>query len=450
MKSMVSTLALALAATTLQITPVDLSIATVPFDSDVDVTLVPNGQAEIRREPTITRVKVEIDRADPLNAFSATHRSWVVWAVSPEGEFENLGELEVDGRGAELETVTSFTRLGILVTAEPYFRVESPAATVAFRSGPARDRDVRIDSLTVEVGQRDYSTITLPPQGSIHPRISQARMAVAVAENSVTDETTSSPLRQARIDIESMEQLLRRGTPLDVVLGYANDAIRLSDLALREGRREAEQARLAEANQRVRTLEERLREAEQDRDQANARERDGTTRINELLAEIEDVREDSRAMRLERDSAERDLATAEAEIRDLRNPWPPIVTALVYGFGARQTPRGLVLTLPATSFNRDNLTPEGREWLARFAGTIAFGNVPEVWIEGHSSSDRGLEESEQRAATVRDYLVETGLPGSAVYGRGLGASAPIPGTEAGSDNEINERVEIIVREFGAL
>lgn len=451
MKRMSSTLLLTLLSVLLQSTSIDVSVATVPSDSRVDLLLMPNGEVEIRRDTNITRVKVKIDRTDPLTASRRDFRAWVVWAVSPEGEFENLGELKPDGRGAELETVTSLTRLGIMVTSEPHFRVESPSSEVAFRSGMPRDNDVRADLVNAQVGMTDYSAVTLPPQGSIHPRVSEARMAIAIAEASNGQEATNTFLRQARVAVDSMEQLLRRATPLDVVLNYANEAIRLSDLAMRQSRTAEEARRLMTANDRVRDLEASLALSEEDRGRATTRERDATTRINELLAELEAERDAKRELTLERDAAQRDLAGAQAQVRELQDPWPPLVRALVYGFAARETPRGLVLTLyPETAFSRSSLTGETREWLARLSGVLGFGEAPEVWVEGHSRRDNQLKQSEERAAAIRDYLVEAGLPDSMVHSQGLGASVPVPGTEDNPDDPLNERIEIVIREFSGV
>ena len=448
MNCMMPTLALTLLAGLLQATSVEVSVATIPPNSRVDLALLPEGAAEIRRGGTLSRLKVEIDSVEPLSAFRSDLRAYVLWAVSPEGEFENLGELEPDGRGAALETTTSFERFGLLITAEPHFRVDSPASTVGFRSGPARSRDVRTDTLRAEVGRHDYSGVTLPPQGGIHPRVTQARMAVAVAESEIASETPGAPLRQARVALDSMEQLLRRSTPLDVVLSYANDSIRLSHFALLEARTERDRRTLSDANQRIRELEDALALMGEDRDRIGARERDAASRINALLAELESVREENRSLTLDRDSAERELTAAQAEIRSLRDPWPQLMTALMYGFGARETPAGLLLTLPADAFRNNALPPETREWLSQLAGTLLFSEMPEVWIEGHSSDARGQAAWEERASLVRTHLVAAGIPEGKVFGGSPGSPGQAP--EGAAADPLPDRIEIIVREFGAL
>lgn len=438
-----------LAQATSQAPSLDVSIATVPADSRVNLSLIPNGEAEIRNEASGVRVRVEVERVEPLNALGQEFRAWIVWAVTPEGEFANLGELTPDGNRARLETTIPYARLGILITAEPHFLVSAPSSNVAFRSGAARRDETRIDRLRVSVGTTDYSGLTLPPQGSIHRRVTEARMAVAVAERAVTTTISNARLREARVALDSLEQLLRRETPLNIALPYANDAIRLADLAVREDRIRSEQGRLDEALRSVDRLEASLDTARQNLSRSEEREREAAGRIGELVTEIESVRDANRDLAIERDSANRNVAGLEERIRALENPWPPLEAALITGFGARRTPRGMVMTLPPSAFGDDGLQPETREWLSRLGGALAFGEVPEVWIEGHSVQDRALEVSEERARAVGDYLIATGMSATRVQARGLGDLSPIPGAEAAGAGDLNERVEIIIREFGS-
>lgn len=445
---MIANLLLSVAVGLAQAPPVEVAIATVPPDTRVDLTLSPSGKVEIRREETLSRVKVQIDQIAPLTV-DPDLRSWVVWAVSPEGDFQNLGELESDGRKAELETVTPYSRLGILITAEPHFLVDSPSAPVAFTSSTANKSETRVDRLSVDVGVREGS-LSLPPQGNIHPHVTEARIAVAIAESEASGPRSTARLRQARVSLESLEQMLRREAPLNVLLPYANDAIRLADMTVREAREEAAEDRLRQLDDRVRSLEQSLDRTRVDLERTEANEQASETRASQLLEEVEQVRNTTRSLTLERDGLSRELDQAKSQIKSLEDPWPPLRMALVFGFGARETPRGLVMTLPPTAFEEDGLRPETREWLSRLGGTLGFTEFPEVWIEGHSLQEQAQEVSERRAQAVGDYLIETGLPEARIQARGLGDLAPIPGAEEAGAADLNERVEIIVRQPGTL
>ena len=450
---MVSTSFFAFLLAALQFSSVDLTMVTVPTNSSVDVPLLPVGEVEVRREETISRLKVKVERVNALLASDPIMRAYVAWAVSPEGEFENLGELEVDGRRAEVETATSLQRFGIIVTAEPHFMVDAPNTTVAFRSGPPRDDDVRIEPFTAEVGRYDYSAVSLPPQGSVPARVTQARMAFEVAEQTGAAELADPDFRRARVALDSMEELLRRIVPMDILLPYVNDSIRLSEHATRVARAQPIRNDLAEATRRAALLQRQNEQMQQEIERLDQRQNDVDQRIAELRLDLQDVLNENRALELEKEEADRQVRTLEAEVARLLDPWPPLRDALMFGSGARQTARGLLVTLPASYFGRNNetLEPEGREMLARLAGVLAVDEVPEIRIEGHTSdtgpASRNLTLSEERAEAVRVYLVEAGVPEESLDAEGFGTSRPIASNDDNETRALNERVEIIIREI---
>ena len=437
----------------LQSVSVDLTMVTIPTGARVDVPLLPDGEVEVRREETISRLKVKVERIDALLATDPTMRAYVAWAVSPEGEYENLGELEVGRRNAEVETVTSLQRFGIIVTAEPHFMVSAPNASVVFRSGPPRDDDVRVEPFTAEVGRYDYSGVSLPPQGNLPARVTQARMAFEVARQTGAADLANSDFRGARVALDSMEELLRRAMPMDLLIPYINDAIRLSEYATRVARAQPIRNELAETTRRAELLEGQNEQMRQEIQRLDRREDEVERRIAELRLELQESLSENRTLVLEKAEADRQMRTLEAELRRLQDPWPPLRDALMFRGGARQTARGLMVTLPGSYFedNRETLEPEGREALARLAGILAVDEVLEIRIEGHSSdsgpASRNLTLSEERAEAVRVFLVEAGVAEDSLYAEGFGTSRPITSADETETRALNERVEIVIREI---
>src|SRR6516225_7383010 len=103
---------------------VDLDIVTLPVSGDVRVALAPAGRSEMRREGTVTRVRVDIDRLNPPSTLQPGMNTYVVWAVSAEGILDNLGELDVNGNKAQFNGTTRLSEFGVLITAEPYYMVD--------------------------------------------------------------------------------------------------------------------------------------------------------------------------------------------------------------------------------------------------------------------------------------------------------------------------------------
>jgi outer membrane protein OmpA-like peptidoglycan-associated protein len=80
------------------------------------------------------------------------------------------------------------------------------------------------------------------------------------------------------------------------------------------------------------------------------------------------------------------------------------------------------------------MRPSGNPWI-RAKGTPYPRKIAQAYtlsIEGHTddvgSKEHNLELSERRAASVRDYLVEQGVPAESVSARGFGESQPMART----------------------
>jgi len=160
-------------------------------------------------------------------------------------------------------------------------------------------------------------------------------------------------------------------------------------------------------------------------------------------------------------------SAADARIKLLAQPIPPpavAVPAPVWhltlveelrrrGVDARDTPRGVVITLPGISFevNRSDLNPAGERSVREVAGAL-LRLAPErpVAVEGHASREKStLDEqnqrlSEDRARRVADVLLEAGLRRDRVTSRGLGSSTPVASNETEEGRRLNRRVEMIV------
>jgi len=123
------------------------------------------------------------------------------------------------------------------------------------------------------------------------------------------------------------------------------------------------------------------------------------------------------------------------------------------GVDARDTPRGVVITLPGVSFevNRSDLSSGGERSVHEVAAAL-LRLAPErrVDVEGHASREKGtLDEqnqrlSEDRARRVADVLVEAGLRRDRITSRGLGSSTPVASNDTEEGRRLNRRVEMIV------
>jgi outer membrane protein OmpA-like peptidoglycan-associated protein len=120
------------------------------------------------------------------------------------------------------------------------------------------------------------------------------------------------------------------------------------------------------------------------------------------------------------------------------------------GSSVREDSRGLVITLPGQvlfATGKSSLLPSSRQKLNEVADVLKDQNRSIV-VEGHTDST-GTDAkndvlSQQRADSVKDYLVSRGVPSDRVTTRGFGASHPVTGNDSPEGRANNRRVEIII------
>ena len=209
---------------------VELDVVTIPLTNDIKVALAPAGRTELRREATISQIKIDIDRiASPRTL--GPYNTFVVWAVSPEGVFDNLGELQTTGNKGQFNATTRFVQFGILITAEPHYMVDRPSAAVAYRTQIPKT-ELRRKTVSIEFGPYDYSSLaSAGSTTAAQPWVLQARAAFQIAKTAAADRLAPEEFRNAQVAIGSMEELVTRAAPADILWPAANEAIGSSQRA---------------------------------------------------------------------------------------------------------------------------------------------------------------------------------------------------------------------------
>ena len=93
------------------------------------------GGATVEAKAGAVKIEAKFDRLGTPNRFGAQFLTYVLWAISPEGQSERLGEIITNHRDdGKLEVTTSFQTFGLLVTAEPYFAVSKPGPVVVMEN----------------------------------------------------------------------------------------------------------------------------------------------------------------------------------------------------------------------------------------------------------------------------------------------------------------------------
>ncbi|PYS38354.1 MAG: hypothetical protein DMG14_17995 [Acidobacteria bacterium] len=204
----------------LALTTVNLDVVTVPLSNEIKIALTPGARSEIRREGTVTRIKIDIDRVAAPSTLGPAFNTYVVWAMSPEGILDNLGELEVKGGKGLFSATTRLTQFGLFITAEPHYMVDQPSSAVAYRS-QIPETDVRRRTMPAEVGTYDYSQLKPVSSTGVHNYRSSRRCG-AFSTNRFS-ECASGVGRPRGVG--------QPGSPVDILWPTAHEAIRWSQRA---------------------------------------------------------------------------------------------------------------------------------------------------------------------------------------------------------------------------
>jgi hypothetical protein len=218
------------------VTPVEVLVVHFPAKGKVSVPLGPNQKADVERLSTVSRTEIQLDGMQPPHSAVPGMNAYVAWAISPEGSFENLGELSISGSKGMLEATTRFDRFGILITAEPHYMVDRPSLAIMYKN--EAPRGVRSVPLTIQIGEYEYRGL---PQAVLNmpSLVMEARAAVAIAASAQADRLAESEFRQAKVALDTLEELVRRASPLDVIAPSAHEAIRRAQRAFTISRQSA-------------------------------------------------------------------------------------------------------------------------------------------------------------------------------------------------------------------
>jgi outer membrane protein OmpA-like peptidoglycan-associated protein len=277
------------------------------------------GEAKIEGKRGYMEIDARFDELEPPARFGPEYLTYVLWAITPEGRAENLGEIQIDDDDDTLEVTTQLQAFGLIVTAEPYFAVTQPSDVVVLENVVRESTEGRVEAIQAkyELLKRgtylmnhdvDVKVKRLEPGVSMD--LAEARNALMLARFAAADRWAPDTYNKAASLLAEAEQARekRRGgnrvmMPARQAVQTAEDA-RLISLQKQEESWETEQ-RAAQA-QREAVAAERLRA------EADARRQAETERINEESRRREAERE-AEAVRREAER-EKELLRKQTEL----------------------------------------------------------------------------------------------------------------------------------------
>jgi outer membrane protein OmpA-like peptidoglycan-associated protein len=231
-----------------------------------------------------------------------------------------------------------------------------------------------------------------------------------------------------------------------------------------EARRRAELEREVEAARRERAEAEKLKaelaaaqEAQRrtEAEAARARlEEQARRQAEEARRREDEARKSAEAARLREEEAKRREEEARRKAEQAEREKAELRARLLQQFNAvletRDTERGLVVNMGDVLFDtgRFTLRQIAREKLARLAGIVLSYPGLRLESEGHTDNVGGeafnQKLSEQRANSVREFLISQGITSDKITSSGKGFSMPVGDNRTAVGRQKNRRVELIV------
>jgi outer membrane protein OmpA-like peptidoglycan-associated protein len=215
------------------------------------------------------------------------------------------------------------------------------------------------------------------------------------------------------------------------------------------------------AKQKIATAQEVAKQKRAETDVANAgRQRDEirleqrTQEANQARANADQARMSAEQAKAQADAARQQADAATNTARDEQAKNAALQQQLA-DLQAKQTDRGIVITLSDVLFNVDRaeLSAEGMRTAQKLADVLLQDPQGVVLIEGFTdstgTSSHNLELSQRRAEAVRNALIGLGVKGDKVATRGYGEAFPVASNNDAGSRQLNRRVEIVLSQNGA-
>lgn len=427
------------------------------------------GHATVESHRGRTEIDAKLQGLTSPQGFGGEYLTYVLWAISPEGSPHNLGEV-VSGASddAHLHVTTDLQAFGLLVTAEPYAAVRNPSDVVVMENkvrpetiGTIRPIQAKAELLPrgyyVLDKQKSQAALNAPaPKVSMGDyeqlsQIYQAENALALARGANADTLAPDVFAKAQQLLDDAKQKRKSKAGTSFVVQSAREATQTAEDARVIALKREQDNKLASAQLAA-------QQARADADAAHAQaqaEREARIQAEESATEPATA---PAAPVVAPPEVAPPVTTAPVqqapvptavrrEAQDLVSPQTQfrarLMAQLKSVMETRDTPRGLVIVLPDSDFTGGNLTSGPVNSLVRVAEILASTGL-RISVEGNSDSTSAEALAGQRAESVRDALVNSGLRSNMVATRDLGNTrlTTSNATEAGRIE--NRRVEIVI------
>jgi len=475
---------------------------TYPLDDTVKVqfrgtTRFPKmkGEATVKRTTRSgTKIELSVDNMPRPFELGAGYATYILWAISPTGQADNLGEIKRSGLffiNSKITVTTPLQTFALIITAEPHFMVTRPSQAIMFENlnpvatngkpigtTPAiqyfgNSSDYFRDPRTPEIAEIDYAKTP--------PAILQAKQAVALAKYAGAERDAEAELAEAETLLDNAIRAFDAGRDSDTIDIAARKsiaaAVRAENTAIthkeaREKRNEksrsdaeirSAEGRFSDAQNEIASLKDELARETRNRELAERDALNYSNQLKDLRAENGQLREDVGRLRVEADTAKAQLAAIENEKKAAEQQRDDaaaasqraeaeakLIAALRTLGTVAKTERGIVLTLPEniwSGIRTAGLSPIGGKKVDSVGRILMSYTDYRVTVESHADNSGDPEQvqtvTDRRANAIAEKFAAAGVEESRLFAKGFGASAPVAPNTTAANRAKNRRVQLI-------
>jgi outer membrane protein OmpA-like peptidoglycan-associated protein len=466
-----------------------------------------NGVAQVNSKRGAIEIEAEFGNLEKPTTFGNEYLTYILWAISPEGRAVNLGEVLLGGNHrSKLHVTTDLQAFALIVTAEPYYAVRQPSNVVVLENVVREDTKGTTEAVNAkyELMERGgyiptgYKFDPVVLNAKLPLEFFEARNALRIAQSEGSERYAGESYQHA---VELMnhadEYATRKHIDKKPLIAVSREAVQTAEDARAVAVKKMDEVRLANERQDSSDAQAKSQEQADDAtrqkqqaqsDAAKAQAATAQAQSDAINAQAARAQAESDATRARTDAADAQAATAKAK-SDMADSQASAAAALSATqadadqsrlaaqqaqlraqqaetekaamrtklsdqlnkiLQTRDSARGLIVSMSDVLFDtgKYSLKPGAREKLAKVAGILLAYPGLNIEVGGYTDNVGGdamnQTLSENRAGSVRDYLVREGVSTNSVSSRGFGNTLPVASNDNSAGRQQNRRVELLV------
>jgi outer membrane protein OmpA-like peptidoglycan-associated protein len=438
-----------------------------------------NGEAKVNSRKGTVEIEAEFADLQKPTVFGNEYLTYVLWAISPEGRAVNLGEVVIgDDDRSKLHVTSDLQAFAMIVTAEPYYAVRQPSNVVVLEnvvreSTKGTSEAVNAKYELMERGGYIPTGFKFDPvvlNAKLPLQFFEARNAVRIAQSEGAETyATDSYQRAVQLMDRADGYAISKHIDKKALIAVSRDAAqtaedaravavkKMDDVRLANERQDSADAQAnsqAQADAANRQKEQAQSDAAAAQSQAADAQAANAKAHADMAANqaasasaVSAAQADAEQSRLAAQQAQMNAQQADTDKAAMRAKLSEQLNSILQ---TRDSARGLIVSMSDVLFDsgKYSLKSGAREKLAKVAGILLAYPGLNIEVGGYTDNVGGdamnQTLSENRAGSVRDYLVQEGVSTNSVSAKGFGNTLPVASNDDSAGRQQNRRVELLV------